>query len=101
MVLIYTTHKNTEDAVKMGHLLLQRKLAAAVNIWPMQSMFLDNGEIKNQLEAVLFIKTSEPKISEIEALIEKNHEYAVPFVGAVEVRRFNRKYREWMGSIIK
>ncbi|PIR87608.1 MAG: hypothetical protein COU10_03755 [Candidatus Harrisonbacteria bacterium CG10_big_fil_rev_8_21_14_0_10_45_28] len=101
MVLIYSTHQNTEEAVNLGHTLLKRKLAATVNIWPLQSMHMENGEVKSQLGAVLMIKTFESKIAEIEELVELNHEYAVPFVGAIEIRRFNRTFREWMGDIVK
>ena len=100
MVLIYTTHKNTEEAVRVGNLLLKSKLAVCVNIWPIQSMIQSPEGIKSQLEAVLLIKTSEFKIAEIEALIEQNHKYAVPFIGALEVKRFNRAYREWMGPLV-
>jgi len=64
-------------------------------------MHMENGEVKSQLGAVLMIKTFESKIAEIEELVELNHEYAVPFVGAIEIRRFNRTFREWMGDIVK
>ena len=101
MVLIYSTHENTEEAVKMGNLLLKRRLAACVNIWPIQSMVRDGDEIESRLEAVLLIKTSESNIAETEALIEQNHTYSVPFVGAIDVKRFNRTYREWMGPRVK
>lgn len=96
MVLIYTTCKDTSEAVKLGNLLLREKLAACVNIWPMQSMYMDNGTLKNQTEAVLIIKTLEPKVAHVEELIEKNHTYSTPFIGSLSVHRLNRAYREWM-----
>ncbi|MBI2888859.1 MAG: divalent-cation tolerance protein CutA [Candidatus Liptonbacteria bacterium] len=101
MVLVYTTCKNTEEAVKLGKLILDHKLASCVNIWPIQSMYYWKDELKNHLETGMYIKTLEHHIAEIEELIEKNHSSLIPFVGAVDVRRFNRKYREWMGTVMK
>lgn len=101
MVLIYTTCKDTAEATKIGKVILDAKLASCVNIWPIQSMFYWEGKLTNQLEAGMLIKTLEHHIAEIEELITKNHSYSVPYFGAIEVRRFNRAYREWMNSVVK
>ena len=101
MVLIYTTCKDTAEATKIGKVLLDAKLASCVNIWPIQSMSYWEGKLTNQLEAGVFIKTLEHHISEVEELIAQHHSYSVPYVGAIEVRRFNRPYREWMSSVVK
>ncbi|MBI2623689.1 MAG: divalent-cation tolerance protein CutA [Candidatus Liptonbacteria bacterium] len=101
MVLIYTTCKDTAEAVKLGKIVLDGKLASCVNIWPIQSMYYWKDELKSHLEAGMFIKTLEHHIAEIEGLIEKNHSYSTPYIGAVEVRRFNRTYREWMTTVVK
>jgi periplasmic divalent cation tolerance protein len=101
MVLIYTTCKDTAEAVKLGKLLLDGKLASCVNIWPIQTMYYWKGELKNHLEAGVFVKTLEHHIAEVEGLIERNHSYATPYIGAIEVRRFNRPYREWMTEVVK
>ncbi|PIR86938.1 MAG: divalent-cation tolerance protein CutA [Candidatus Harrisonbacteria bacterium CG10_big_fil_rev_8_21_14_0_10_49_15] len=101
MILIYTTHKNTEAAVNIGDLLIKDKLAACVNIWPIQSIYRDGDEIKSHLEAAMLIKTFEQKLQQIEEVIEKNHPDKTPFIGAVDVRRFNRSYREWMMEVVK
>ncbi|MCR4328595.1 MAG: divalent-cation tolerance protein CutA [Patescibacteria group bacterium] len=101
MVLIYTTCKNTEEAVKIGKIILDKKLASCVNIWPLQSMYYWQGRLENHLETGMLVKTLEHHLSEIESLIEANHSYATPYIGAIEVRRFNRAYREWMSSVIK
>ncbi len=101
MVIIYTTCKSTEEAVKIGKKILDEKLASCVNIWPIQSMYYWEGTLENHVEAGMFIKTLEHHLAEIETLIEKNHSYATPYIGAIEVRRFNRAYREWMTTVIK
>jgi periplasmic divalent cation tolerance protein len=101
MVLIYTTCKNTEEAVKLGNALVTEHRAACVNIWPIQSMYLEGETLKNQLEAAMLVKTLEPKTAEIESFIAKNHTYATPFVGTIDVKRLNREYKEWMGTVVR
>jgi len=103
MVLIYTTCRDTKEAAKLGTMILKEKLASCVNLWPIQTIYHGEtpGELKNELEAVLMIKTMETRITDIEELISKNHSYAVPYIGAIDIRRFNRDYREWMTTVIK
>ena len=102
MVLIYTTCKDTGSAVKMGMEILNERLASAVNLWPIQAITrVDGGEIKSELGAGMFIKTMEPRIADIEALIVKFQGTTRPYVGAIDIRRFNRSYREWMASVVK
>ncbi len=102
MVLIYTTCTDTGSAVKMGTEIVNERLASAVNLWPMQVITRDaGGEIKSELGAGMFIKTMETRIADIEALITTFHGIARPYVGAIDIRRFNRPYREWMASVVK
>jgi periplasmic divalent cation tolerance protein len=100
MVLIYTTCKDTEQAKDLGRKILKARVAACVNVWPMESMYWNDSEIIEGTEAVLIIKTSEPKIAEIEEFLEKHHTYSIPFIGSINVHRINLKYREWMSSVL-
>ncbi len=100
MVFIYTTCRDTAEAKKLGKMMLEKHLAACVNIFPIESMYPWEGKLEDGKEAVLIIKTHEPKVAEIEELIIANHSYSMPFVGVIEARRLNRSYREWMGTVI-
>ncbi|KKU94075.1 MAG: CutA1 divalent ion tolerance protein [Candidatus Jorgensenbacteria bacterium GW2011_GWA1_48_13] len=100
MVLIYTTCKDVEQAKKLGQTLVEKKLAACVNVWPLNTMYFWEGKLTDDTEAALLIKTNEPKIAEVESFILKNHSYSTPFVGSVLVHRLNREYKEWMGTVL-
>ena len=84
----------------MGRSMVEKRLAACVNITPIESIYEWEGKVVDDQEAVLLIKTSEPKVAALEELIEKNHSYATPLVGMVEVRRVNRRYKEWMTQVL-
>lgn len=97
MVFIYTTCQNSEEARKIGRIIVEKKLAGCVNIWPIESIYFSSNEgVKEDDEAVLLIKTIESKVSEIENLILKNHTYSTPIVAVIDIHRVNREYKEWL-----
>ncbi len=100
MVFVYTTCRDAAEAKKLGRSMVEKRLAACVNITPIESIYEWEGKVVDDQEAVLLIKTSEPKVAALEELIEKNHSYATPLVGMVEVRRVNRRYKEWMTQVL-
>ena len=101
MVLIYTTCQNSEEAKKIGKLIVEKKFASCVNIWPIDSIYFWENEVKNDDEAVLIIKTIEAKVQQIEDLIMQNHSYSLPCIAVVDVRRVNRAYKEYMSQCIQ
>ena len=101
MVFIYTTCKDTKEATHLGDMIVKGHLAACVNIWPIQSMYMEGDGLKVQTEAAMFVKTIEKNLQPIEDLLEANHSYAMPFVGAFDIRRINRKYKEWMATVVR
>lgn len=96
MVFIYTTCQNSEEARKIGKILVEKRLAGCVNVWPIESIYFWEGEIKEDDEAVLLIKTVESKVTEIENLILQNHSYATPIIAVINIHRINREYKEWL-----
>ena len=96
MVFIYTTCKDLEEAKKISKLIIENRLGACVNIWPIGSYFREDGDIKGTNEVALFIKTMETKMSKIEELISSNHSYSVPCIAALDVCKMNAPYREWV-----
>jgi periplasmic divalent cation tolerance protein len=101
MVFIYTTCKDVDQAKDLGKRILKARVAACIAVWPMESMYVWESEIKEDHEAVLLIKTTEPKIAELETFLAKNHTYAVPLVASFETRRLNREYKEWLSGVVK
>lgn len=100
MVIIYTTCKDTDEAKRIGKLIIEQRLAACVNVWPIGSTYFWKDELIEDTEAALLIKTSETKIHQVEEIMTQNHAYATPFIGSIDVRRINREYKEWMSTVI-
>jgi periplasmic divalent cation tolerance protein len=96
MVFIYTTCATLEEAKKLGKLIIDQKLGACVDYWPIDSTFKWNGHLKEISQIMLSIATFENKLEGVNDLISKHHIYSVPMIAGIDVRRINRAYREWM-----
>ena len=96
MVFIYTTCATPEEAKRLGKLILEKKMGACVDYWPVDSMFHWKDGIKQISQVMLSISTFENKLEAVNDLISEHHSYSVPMIAGVDVRRINRAYRGWM-----
>lgn len=101
MIFVYTTCQNIDEAKKIGKLIVEKRLAGCVNIWPINSIYWWEEKVTEDKEAVLLVKTLEKKVHEIEEVILKNHSYTVPCIAAIRVDRVNPEYKEWLGKCIE
>ncbi len=79
---------------------MDARLAAGVDLWPIQTITRIGDAVESELGAGMLIKTMEPRIADIEALIESRTQ-GMPYIGAIDIRRFNRAYREWIATVVK
>ena|SRR6266568_6818429 len=96
MVFIYTTCANTDEAKLLGKLIIDKKMGACVDYWPINSMYNWEGELKELSQTMLMITTLESKLEEVNDLISKHHSYSTPLIAGIDIRRINRAYKEWM-----
>lgn len=96
MVFIYTTCANMEEARKLGTMMVEQKVAACVDMWPIHSIYEWEGKVTDHEEAMLRVTTLEARLQMVDQIISKNHSYSVPMIATVDVRRINPEYREWL-----
>ncbi|HMV34290.1 MAG TPA: divalent-cation tolerance protein CutA [Turneriella sp.] len=78
-VIILTTLPDSVAAEKLSMLLVERKLAACVNIIPgIRSIYIWKDKLVRDDEVKLLIKTSSARAPEAQKLIRENHSYSVP-----------------------
>jgi len=95
-ILIYTTHKNTEEAEKICSPLLKEKLIACVNYFPITSSFHWKGEIVTTSEITAILKTRIENWEKVKEYIESNHPYETPCVIKLAEVEANDSYSEWI-----
>ncbi len=102
MEVIYTVCSSSKEAKLIGKILVQEKLCACVNILPaMESIYFWEGNIVEDEEAVLIIKTHEELFNKISRKIKSLHSYEVPCIFSLSVNNVTTDYVNWMNNIIE
>jgi periplasmic divalent cation tolerance protein len=98
-LLVVTNLPDRESAEKLAALLIERRLAACVNILaPCSSVYRWRGEIQRDEEHPLLIKTVKNRYAELEAAIRACHPYELPEIIAVSITHGLPAYLQWVES---
>lgn len=98
-LLVVTNLPDRASAEKLAALLIERRLAACVNILaPCSSVYRWQGEIQHDEEHPLLIKTVHGRYAELEASIRANHPYELPEIIAVSLTHGLPAYLQWVES---
>ena len=84
MTLIYITCKDEEEAVKISKHLINKRLIACSNMYPIRSMYRWKGKLQDEKEFVLMTKTIEKNYGKIKEEVKKIHSYDVPCILKIE-----------------
>ncbi|GGE47752.1 hypothetical protein GCM10007276_26240 [Agaricicola taiwanensis] len=96
-VLVYTTWPKMETAAGAGQALVERKLAACVNIMPeMVSIFPWRGRVEEVREVVMIIKTRQDRLEETMSAVAEMHPYDTPAVLALPLMAVHPGYAKWI-----
>lgn len=97
--LVLTTVGLMEKAEELARSLLERRLAACVNIvGPIRSIYRWKGRIENELEYLLLIKTTAGRAAEIETAFAELHPYELPERVELSVEGGSAAYLEWIAA---
>ncbi len=94
-MFIYSTFPNEESVKQTAKHLVENRLAACVNYWPINSVYEWQGEINEDKEWACIIKTHTSKAEEIIEYIKANHPYSTPAIISINVS-FHGTYKSWL-----
>ncbi len=96
-VFVYTTWPTTVEAEKAGRTLVERRLAACVNIIPnMVSIYRWEGQVERAGEAVMIVKTRSSLTPEVEATVKTMHSYTTPAFAVMPLEALEQNYLGWL-----
>ena len=101
-IVVFMTAANTEEASRIAETLVDKGLAACVQILPeMQSVYRWKGEIEKQPEILILAKTVKSKFGELETEVRALHSYDTPEIVATPLINGSRPYLEWLSSSLE
>jgi periplasmic divalent cation tolerance protein len=96
-VLVYTTWPSIVEAEAAGRKIVERRLAACVNILPgMISHYWWAGKIERAEEVVMIIKTRATLAEQVSATVKELHSYTMPAVMVLPVESLDPAYHRWL-----
>jgi periplasmic divalent cation tolerance protein len=100
-MVVLTTCGNDEDANALARLLVEQRLAACVNVVSkVMSTYRWKGEVLEDRETLLIIKTTAPRLAALEQAIRKHSKYELPEVIALPVTAGGADYLAWVGESV-
>jgi len=99
--IVLSTAGSQEEARKIAHALINRRLAACVNIVPgIESVYRWEGKVEAASEWLLIIKTTAAAFPNVRDVIAELHSYEVPECLALAVEDGATSYLEWIGKSV-
>jgi len=97
--MVITTCPSEKEAKEIANLLLEKKLAACVQLFPINSFYIWQNKINNDNEITLFIKCKQAFYQQIEDAIKAVHPYEVPEIIMLPVIDGFNKYLGWIDEV--
>lgn len=86
-----------DKAADIARELVARKTCACVNIVPgLRSFYVWKGEVEDEAESLLVIKTRADRFDDLERAVQELHPYEVFELIALPVDRGNEAYLRWI-----
>ena len=101
-LIVLTTVGANDDAHELANDLVEKRLAACVNIVPrIDSVYRWRGNIERGEEQLLIIKTLDERLDALKDAIFATHPYEVPEIVVINVDDIGEAYREWLISAVR
>jgi len=96
-VMVYMTFPGIEEAKRIGALIVEKRLAACVNIIEgMTSMYWWESRIENASEVVVIAKTRKDLMDRLTEFVKSMHSYKVPCIAGIPITGGNPEFLKWI-----
>jgi periplasmic divalent cation tolerance protein len=101
-IVVLTTASSNDEARKIGRELVERMLAACVNIVPqVGSIYRWEGEVEEAEEWLLIVKTTRGAFERVREAINQLHSYDLPECICLSIEDGSVEYLSWIGQSVK
>jgi periplasmic divalent cation tolerance protein len=96
--VVYITASNEEEAHRIGITLVQERLAACVNYFPIQSIYRWQEKINENMEVALLVKTKGILVEKVISRARALHSYETPCIESWKIDRGYSPYLRWIAD---
>ena len=97
--VVLSTVGTEDEASRIAHALVDRRLAACVNVIPgVGSTYRWQGAVRTDTEWLLVVKTRRDRFEEVRAAIRELHTYEVPEVVMLDIADGDAAYLAWIDT---
>ena len=102
MIIIKTTTDSHKTMKLIANTLLNKKLAACVNMIPrMRSKYIVDGRITESREVILLIKTTKKLENKVYKTIKDLHNYEIPEISTIQTSKVDEDYENWLKDFVE
>jgi periplasmic divalent cation tolerance protein len=100
--LVFVTCADLPEARKIARAVVEKRLAACVNILtiPVESIYSWEEKVENTSEHLLLIKTSVKKLAALEKEVLRLHSYDTPEFIAIALESGSAAYLAWLSEAL-
>ena len=102
MIIIKSTTDSHKAMKLIANTLLNKKLAACVNMIPrMRSKYIVDGRITESREVILLIKTTKKLENKVYKTIKDLHNYEIPEISTIQTSKVDKNYENWLKDFVE
>ena len=100
-ILVITTIDGKENAQRIARELVEKRLAACVQVFPVTSIYRWKGKVEEAEEWLCLCKTRREIFEDVEMAIKRMHTYEIPEIVALPVEAGSHDYLAWMDQEVR
>ena len=97
---LYITCGSEDEAQTIAKTLLEHRLIACANIFPVSSLYIWKGNLEEASEYAAFLKTEKRKVSETIEEVKRLHSYEVPDIVEIPLEEGFRPFFQWISEVV-
>lgn len=95
-IMVYITCKDEDEALSISRTLLEERLVACANMFPIRSLYRWEGKMEDDREMAVLFKSRTEHTKLLVARIKELHSYDVPCIETVKVDGGNPDFIKWV-----
>jgi periplasmic divalent cation tolerance protein len=97
--LVYVITGDEKEAETIGNILIEEKLAAGVNLFPVRSIYRWKGKIQKDEEIAMILKTKTELVDTIINRVKELHSYEVPCIVSLPIEKGYAQFLNWIDRL--